>query len=138
MTTPHPHQAAAPSGPPAGAGPHIAGASFDPQPGAAYQQAPYQQAPFYQQAPQMHAGARNNVLAIAAFVMALMGISLPAVICGYMARQQILRSAGLEQNRWMATAAIVVGGIGVAFWTLIVLLALVSGGSDYSSSSYTY
>ena len=138
MTTPQPNQAAPPSGPPAGAGPHIAGASFGPQSAASYQQAaPYQQAPLYQQAPQMPAGARSNVLAIAAFVMALMGISLPAVICGYMARQQIMRSAGLEQNRWMATAAIVVGWIGVAFWMLIIVLALVSGSSDYSTS-YTY
>ncbi len=73
---------------------------------------------------------RTNGLAIAALVLGLtevwtMGLtSLPALICGIGARRQI-RERG-EAGSGMATAGIVLGALGVAFWGLLLLLAVAS------------
>ena len=83
---------------------------------------------------------RTNGLAVAALVLGLtevwtMGLtSLPALICGIAARRQI-RERG-EEGSGMATAGIVLGALGVAFWGLILLLAVASshGGGGFSGA----
>lgn len=73
---------------------------------------------------------RTNGLAIAALVLGLtevwtMGLtSLPALICGIGARRQI-RERG-EAGSGMATTGIVLGALGVAFWGLLLLVAIAS------------
>ena len=73
---------------------------------------------------------RTNGLAVAALVLGLtelwtMGLtSLPALICGIGARRQI-RERG-EAGSGMATTGIVLGALGIAFWGLILLLAMAS------------
>src|SRR4051794_6239442 len=82
--------------------------------------------------PALPVNARKNGLAVAAFVMSLISVWLPGLICGYIARRQIDRSGGAETGRGMATAAIILGWV----WCGIVVIALIataasSGGSGY-------
>jgi hypothetical protein len=119
MTNPHHPHHAEPPGP----------AAPFPQPAAAGPAYPqYPPAPHWQPP----TATKTNGLALAAFIMALLGISLPAAICGHVSREQIDRSAGMETNRWMATTAIIVGWIGVGLYCLLIVLMLAAaGGSSY-------
>src|SRR4051812_6919257 len=60
-----------------------------------------------------------NALAIVAFMFGMLGVGLPAVICGLLGRRQIDRSRGAERGRWMATTGLI---LGVVFTALDVLL----------------
>jgi Domain of unknown function (DUF4190) len=75
----------------------------------------------------------NNGLAIGAFIMGLLGVALPAIICGHISRKQIDRSGGLQTNRWMATTAIVCGWAWIALYVLIIIIAAVAAGGSASS-----
>ena len=76
--------------------------------------------------------ARTNGLAIAAFVMSLVSVWLPGLICGYIARRQIDRSGGAETGRGLATAAIVIGWLWFGLVVLLLIVAAsVGGGSGY-------
>jgi uncharacterized membrane protein len=72
----------------------------------------------------------TNGLAIASLVLALaqpfaLGITtIPAVVCGHMARRQIRRTG--ESGMGMATVGVVFGWIGIAFLTVIVTAIIVA------------
>ena len=69
----------------------------------------------------------TNGMAIGSLVCALMAISLPAVIMGHIARSQIRDKN--EAGDGLAVAGLVVGWLGMAAWTLllVVLIALAHG-----------
>ncbi|MDL5159353.1 DUF4190 domain-containing protein [Actinomycetospora termitidis] len=74
---------------------------------------------------------RWNVMSIVALVAAFF-IPLAAVICGWVSVRQIARTG--EQGRGLAITALVLGGIGCAFWVLFWVLIIANGGSF----SYSY
>lgn len=70
---------------------------------------------------------RNNGLAIAAFVMSLVGFSVIAAIMGHVAMGQIKRNG--EGGNGLAIAAVVIGWVTFAiqiFWFLAIGAALVA------------
>jgi len=66
----------------------------------------------------------TNGLAIGSLVCALMGISLPAVVMGHIARTQIKDKH--EAGDGLAVAGLVIGWLGMGFWTLVFILAIAS------------
>ena len=70
--------------------------------------------------------APTNPLAIVAFVFGGLGLGLPAVIFGILARRQIDRSGGAEQGRWMATTGLILGIAFTVFYLLISLFMIVA------------
>lgn len=74
---------------------------------------------------------RTNVLSIVALVAAFF-VPLVAVVCGWVSLRQIARTG--ENGRPLAITALVLGGIGCAFWVLFWVLIIVNGGSF----SYSY
>lgn len=74
---------------------------------------------------------RTNVLAIVSLVAAFF-VPLAAVVCGWVSLRQIARTG--ENGRPLAIAALVLGGIGCAFWVLFWVLIIANGGSF----SYSY
>ncbi|MFF7990043.1 DUF1707 and DUF4190 domain-containing protein [Kitasatospora xanthocidica] len=64
----------------------------------------------------------TNVLAVVSLVCALMGLSLPAVFTGHIARSQI-RTRNMDGD-WAAVLGLVIGYMGTAFWTLLILLGI--------------
>jgi hypothetical protein len=81
--------------------------------------------------PPMYLPPRStNGLAIASLVLALaqpfaLGLTtIPAVICGHMARRQIRRTG--EAGMGMATVGVTFGWIGIAFLTIIAVVAIVA------------
>ncbi|MQS12714.1 DUF1707 and DUF4190 domain-containing protein [Streptomyces kaniharaensis] len=92
-------------------GPAPAPAAYDPRP-VPPTFMPYQPAP--------HLPVRStNALAITSMVLGLSGISLPAVITGHIARSQIRRQN--QEGDWAAVVGLVVGYLGSAFWSLLIL-----------------
>jgi hypothetical protein len=79
-------------------------------------------APYYPPARQ----AATNGLAIGSLVCALLGISLPAVIMGHVARKQI-RSRN-EGGDGLAIAGLIIGWLGMAFYALIFITAIITAG----------
>lgn len=77
--------------------------------------------------------ARTNTLAIVAFVLSLVSVTLPAIVCAVIARRQINRSGGASKGLWMTTAALIIS----ALWILLVIVIIASADSG-SSSSYYY
>jgi Domain of unknown function (DUF1707)/Domain of unknown function (DUF4190) len=75
--------------------------------------------PYYPPAPQP-----TNGLAIGSLVCALLGISLPAVIMGHIARHQIRDNN--QAGDGLAIAGLVVGWLGMAFYALIFIAAMVA------------
>jgi hypothetical protein len=61
----------------------------------------------------------TNGMAIGSLVCALTGISLPAVIMGSIARAQIKDKN--EAGDGLAVAGLVIGWLGMAFWTLLIV-----------------
>ncbi|RKT17374.1 uncharacterized protein DUF4190 [Streptomyces sp. 1114.5] len=64
----------------------------------------------------------TNVLAVLSLVCSVTGLSLPAVVTGHIARSQIRRNN--MDGDWAAVLGLVIGYMGSAFWTLMILLAL--------------
>ncbi|MFC1417194.1 DUF1707 and DUF4190 domain-containing protein [Streptacidiphilus cavernicola] len=75
---------------------------------------------------------RTNGLAKASLALALAQIvtlgvtAVPALVCGHIAKGQIRRDG--EEGDGLATAGIVLGWIGAAFWLLVLLGVAASGG----------
>jgi hypothetical protein len=73
---------------------------------------------------------RTNGLAIASMVLGILWLywigSILAVIFGYVAKKQIDESGGAQGGRGMAIAGIVLGWIGVATLSLVIILAIAS------------
>jgi hypothetical protein len=66
------------------------------------------------------AAPTTSTMAVVAFVLSLI-ISVVGLILGYIARAEIDRSEGRLGGRKLATAAIVIGWIWVAFFVLLVM-----------------
>ena len=81
--------------------------------------------------PPLSVPTRKNSLALAAFVMSLISVWLPGLICGYIARRQIDRSGGAETGRGLATAAIVLGWVWCGIIVLILIASASAGGGSY-------
>ena len=64
-------------------------------------------------------------LAIASLIMALIGLAIPAVICGHMARSRIRKSAGALTGSGMAMAGLVLGYFGIVMTALILNAVLI-------------
>jgi hypothetical protein len=64
------------------------------------------------------------VLGIAGLVLCPLFCSVPALVLGYQARREIARSGGKLTGRGVATAGVVLGWIGVVFWTAIIGLII--------------
>jgi len=81
-------------------------------------------------APLYLARGGRNANAVASLVLGLAQpftlatTAIPAIVCGYVARRQI-RQTG-ESGMGMATAGLVFGWLGVAFWTLLVIIGIVA------------
>jgi hypothetical protein len=69
-------------------------------------------------------------LAVASLVCAVLGLSIPAVICGHLARTHIKESG--ECGDGLAIAGLVLGYLGVVVWTLFLLgaVAMVRSGTS--------
>ncbi|MGW3077484.1 DUF1707 and DUF4190 domain-containing protein [Kitasatospora sp. NPDC001132] len=65
----------------------------------------------------------TNVLAVTSLVLSLVCVSLPAVVTGHIARSQI-RQRNMDGD-WAAVLGLVIGYMGTAFWTLLILLGTV-------------
>jgi hypothetical protein len=76
-------------------------------------------APYYPPAQQP-----TNGLAIGSLVCALLGISLPAVIMGHIARHQIRDKN--QAGDGLAIAGLVVGWLGMAFYALIFIATIIA------------
>lgn len=94
--------------------------SAPPTPPAGYQQ-PY--LPYGPPPPQ----TRTNGFAIASMVLGIVWIywigSILALVFGYVAKNQIDTSGGMQTGRGMAIAGIVLGWVGVGILLLILVLA---------------
>ncbi|MFF2547188.1 DUF1707 and DUF4190 domain-containing protein [Kitasatospora sp. NPDC058063] len=62
----------------------------------------------------------TNVLAVVSLVASLVGLSAPAVITGHIARSEIRRRN--MDGDWAAVLGLVIGYLGCAFWTLMILV----------------
>jgi hypothetical protein len=65
------------------------------------------------------------VLGLVGWVMCGVG-SVVAVVLGYIARSQIKQSWGRQTGSGMATAGIVLGFVGLAFWMALFVASLFS------------
>ncbi|MET8540433.1 DUF1707 and DUF4190 domain-containing protein [Kitasatospora sp. NPDC004799] len=65
---------------------------------------------------------QTNVLAVVSLVAGLIGLSAPAVITGHIARAEIRRRD--MDGDWAAVLGLVVGYLGCAFWTLLILVGI--------------
>jgi hypothetical protein len=74
--------------------------------------------------------AKTNSLAITSMICGIAQLmfgplaTVPAVVCGHMARSQIRRTG--EQGAGMALAGLIMGWIGVGFTVLVVLVAVLA------------
>jgi hypothetical protein len=74
--------------------------------------------------------AKTNSLAITSLVCGIAQLmfgplaTVPAVVCGHMARHQIRRTR--EEGAGMALAGLILGWIGVGFTALVVIIALLA------------
>ncbi|MER7702763.1 DUF1707 and DUF4190 domain-containing protein [Kitasatospora sp. NPDC097605] len=68
----------------------------------------------------------TNGAAVASLVLSLLGLGLPAVIAGHVAKDQIRRRN--EDGDGMATVGLVLGYVECAFWSLLMLVVLAAGG----------
>jgi len=85
--------------------------------------APYQVAPPYYQP----TSPTTNGLAVGALVLSLLPLpvfSLSAVIMGHISRGQIRRTG--QHGDGLAIASLVFGYLGIAFWTLILIVGVAS------------
>ena len=84
-------------------------------------------------------GERTNGMAIASLVLGIVWIwwigSILALVFGYIARQQIRDSGGLQKGGGMALAGIILGWIGVGLLALFIVVALAASEDDYSFDS---
>ncbi|MFD8752345.1 DUF1707 and DUF4190 domain-containing protein [Kitasatospora sp. NPDC059577] len=64
----------------------------------------------------------TSVLAVVSLLSSLIGLSLPAVVTGHIARSQI-RQRNMDGD-WAAVVGLVIGYMGSAFWTLLILAGI--------------
>jgi hypothetical protein len=82
-------------------------------------------------APYPYAGQSTNGLAVTSLVLGLLGVftcgvgSVIGIVLGFVSRDQIKRSWGRQTGSGMATAGIILGFLGAAFWLVIMIIAVV-------------
>jgi hypothetical protein len=85
-------------------------------------------------APIMVPATKTNGFSIASLVLGILWIywigSILALVFGYVAKQQIDRSGGMQSGRGMAIAGIVLGWIGVGVLALIIILVIIGVSSE--------
>lgn len=90
--------------------------------------------------PYPYMAPKTNGLAVASLVFGILWIgglgSLLAVIFGHSANAQIRRSQGSETGGGLATAGLVLGWIGIAFFALLVLVVALAAASSRASTGY--
>ncbi len=107
------------------------------QPAQAAQPNPYaSQNPYASSTPYTAAPAqKTNVLAIVSLVLSILWISIPGVVCGHIALNQIKKTG--ESGRGLAIAGLVVGYIGIVGGLLLVVLWIglfaVAGVNSYTT-----
>jgi len=77
------------------------------------------------------AGRRDDGLAIASLITGITSITccgplsgIPAIVMGFVSRNRIARAAGALGGRGMATAGLILGVVGSAFWTVGLIVAV--------------
>jgi hypothetical protein len=91
----------------------------------------------YQQPPTTYAyGGKppggTSGMAIASFICGLLGVSVVAIVLGFVARSQIRQSNGREGGAGLALAGIILGFVWVGL-TLIWVIALIAAASSISA-----
>lgn len=71
----------------------------------------------------------TNGLAVTSMVLGLSGLSLPAVVTGHIARSQIRQRN--QDGDWAAIVGLVVGYLGSAFWSLVIVLPILVAASRH-------
>jgi hypothetical protein len=78
-------------------------------------------------------GAKSNGMAIASLVLGILWLywvgSILALIFGYVGKNQIDESGGVQTGRGLAIAGIVLGWIGVGTLLLVILLIAIGAAS---------
>ena len=76
--------------------------------------------------------APTNSMAIASLVLGLLGLfvlgpftSVPAIICGHVARRQIRDSSGQQAGDGMAQAGLIIGYLATALYACLLLVIIV-------------
>jgi hypothetical protein len=67
---------------------------------------------------------RTSACAIWSLVLGILGLSLPAVICGHMGLSRIKRANGFLEGKGLAIAGLVLGYVALAITFLLVALAI--------------
>ena len=89
-----------------------------------------------EQTPSAPAARRTNTYAIVSLVLGLVAMpltSIPALIFGYKAKNQIDASGGAEEGRGLAIAGIVLGWVGVAIGILALIFIVLAVAVSTSS-----
>lgn len=75
----------------------------------------------------------NEPLALWSFILSLVGLlccsffaSIPAVICGHMSLHKIKADPNIPGKNF-AISGVIVGYIGIAFWTVYIVIGLLGG-----------
>ncbi len=71
------------------------------------------------------AKAPASALAIAALLLSLLGLGIPAVICGHIALSKIKKSLGTLGGRGLALAGVILGYIGIVASVFIIAFVLI-------------
>lgn len=72
--------------------------------------------------------------AIVSLILSLLGFSILGVIFGHVAKSEIRKTG--KQGRGMATAGLVIGYIGCAFWTLFIISVVAAADSSDDLSDF--
>lgn len=116
-----PPQYSAPT-PPSNVPPQHAAPQYSPPP----QYSPYAQYPPTAVSPYGAPAPKTNGLAIAAFVLGLLGLAIVPVVMGHLALSQIKRTQ--EGGRGFAITGLVLGYIACALYVLLVIVSVIAVG----------
>ena len=91
-----------------------------------------------EQTPTAAPARRTNTYAVVSLVLGIVAMpltSIPALIFGYKARNQIDASGGAEDGRGLAIAGIVLGWVGVALGILVLIFVFLALAVSTTSGS---
>lgn len=106
-------------------------------------QVPAEPAPTYQPQYTPAPAKSTNGLAVASLVLGLTGVSIVALVLGYVARKQIRQSNGSQEGSGFATAGIVLGWIGTVLglivfvaWIAFIVMAVQHDPNFFNDGTY--
>jgi len=85
--------------------------------------------------PGIEPAAKTSGMAIASLVTGIFGLSLIAIILGFIARKQIRESMGAQSGEGLATAGIILGFVWLALSAICSCIVLII---SFSSTGYYY